>query len=255
MAAEFRFECSFCLKPISISYEMAGKKIRCPHCKNPITVPVQGIGAPEKEKSAGKDDTPVRRKNPHERPIQARYKWGFKSFCKLVLFVAAVYGAYYGYEYYQQQSKKDLPTLIREYGEGQKANKFLVYQRLTAEDFDTVHQFAGSSNAEVRELSAECLGKLQLPKSIDPLLQLLNDRESTVRKIAAESLGTVRCREARKSVEYLIKHLDVEKDDYVKTSVIRSLSELTGQNAPTGKKDFWRLWWKEEGRRFQIRDY
>lgn len=56
MAPEFRFECKFCYKPIYAGYDACGLKIRCPHCKNPVTVPIKK-GAPkpsEEEKNLQK---------------------------------------------------------------------------------------------------------------------------------------------------------------------------------------------------------
>lgn len=281
MPAEFRFECKYCNEPIFAPYDMGGKKARCPHCKNTVTVPLKDAqqaeqveaqkkitrvvpqqtkgAAPAKpagqdSRPAGQDSRPaVQRKDPNKRPVQARHKWeGIKGLLKLAIVIAIGYGAFKGYEYYQQQSKKDFPSLMREYADGNSANKVLLEQRVAPQDIETLHDYKDHSKEEVRALVAYCFGEIKSKKAYEPLTILIRDKETSVREAAAKALCNVRTREC---VEFLIGRLDHEKDDEVRGSIGYSLRQLTGQHPTAGKQDFWQLWWKQEGRSsFKIKD-
>jgi hypothetical protein len=219
-----------------------------------VSIPVHEV--PESE---AEPPVPVEKKEPakvvakkdsDKRPIQVRYRWEWlKSLVKLVVLAAIAYGGYMGYQYYQKQSKKDLGTLLREYGEGKMGNDMLIKQKAGAEEFETLADYSRSSQKEVRELVAECLGQLKL-KGFEILERLLiKDKESSVRQAAAKALGNVR---SKRCVELLITHLAREKDVDVRSEIGFSLRQLTGQNPATGKHEFWEMWWKDNKSGFKI---
>ena len=48
----FKFRCSECNNKLSAPLEIAGQRIRCPHCDNPITIPqdpTQSLGLKAKD--------------------------------------------------------------------------------------------------------------------------------------------------------------------------------------------------------------
>lgn len=260
MPPEFRFECKFCNQPIWAPYGEMGKKVHCPTCKNLVAIPIQTARMQQQTKAApgmaidAKEEPlhpVVPKKTPDKRPIQVRYKWEWlKKLVKLVILAAVAFAGYRFYGHYQQQSNKDVETLIREYGEGLAGNDFLVTQRIAKEDYQTLVIYSSSASKEVRALIAECLGKIKLEKGIEPLARLIKDREPTVRKAAAGALSNLRYRQA---VELLIGRLDPETDTEVKGEIGYSLRELTGQKPTAGKDDFWKIWWKKEGHSFKIK--
>jgi hypothetical protein len=276
MPAEFRFECKYCNEPIFAPYDMGGKKARCPHCKNTVTVPLKEAqqteqaeaqkkatrmvhqqtkgGAPAGKTPAHEAKPPaVARKDANKRPVQSRHKWdGLKGLLKFAILLAIAYAAFKGYEYYQQQAKKDFATLMREYADGNSANKVLIEQRVNDHEMETLSDYSDHSKEEVRALVAHCLSEVKSKKTYELLTRLIRDKDDSVRMAAAKSLTSVRTRQC---VEFLIGRLEHEKNDEVRGAIGYSLRQLTGQSPPTGKQDFWQLWWKQEGcSSFKIKD-
>ena len=44
VSPQLKFACAACGKSVKVKVELAGKKVKCPHCKEPVRVPARRCG-------------------------------------------------------------------------------------------------------------------------------------------------------------------------------------------------------------------
>lgn len=226
MAAEMRFDCKFCNNSIYAPYSLGGKKVKCPHCKNPVVVPVQEI---KEEPQKVQEVKQVKRKDPERRPIHARPKWSFGGIVKLAVLVAVAFAGYKGWIWYKD-SQKDVKTLLQEYSNGQRDREqmILLSKKMGEGDVESCKLYFRSDDMETRKLVAKVLGKIGSKKGFEMLEKLLADKEKEVREAAAAALGSIK---TQKSAACLVHRLERENLEDVVIAITKSLYAI-GETCP-----------------------
>ncbi len=86
----------------------------------------------------------------------------------------------------------------------------------------------GDKDSNIRRRAAEALGLIADERALDPLVLVLKDKNRFVRQEAILALGKIR---SSRSVEHLTKALNTEKDEVVKDFMIKALERLQGKES------------------------
>lgn len=253
MAGELRFDCKYCNNSVYAPYSQAGKRVKCPHCKNPVVVPMQGTAEAPQDAQAPRAEEikQVKRKDERKRPVQTRPMITMGEIIKLCLLGVIIFVGYRGYKWYNENYQKKVPVLLKEYDQGKKSHKTLILVKIkkgeaTAKDIDMFKAYSTKESADTRALVAECLGQIGDKNGFETLQKMLQqDRDKEVRKAAATALGSI---ETRVCVEFLIQCLKQEKDDEVRGKIANSLRDITG-NRDTTREANWEAWWRDNKHR------
>lgn len=81
----------------------------------------------------------------------------------------------------------------------------------------------GAPAPELVRTAVACLGRVAEPRELDALLPLLDHESWAVRAEAIRVLGE---RGAQRALPALLRHLEVERDDYVREAMLRALERL-----------------------------
>jgi len=138
-------------------------------------------------------------------------------------------------------------TVVRGYDRGGRwshGDRARVLDALAADDrhgaVDFVVKMATRGKPEARALAVTSLRLCaRNPKALDAILESLDHRSAPVRNAALRALGEVR---DKRAIGALVERIGAEKEEHLRTDVLRSLVALTGQNMGLATED-WKKWW------------
>lgn len=264
-ATDIRFDCRFCNKPVNVAAKYAGKKVKCPACKNPVVVPGQQGAIAQTVGDAGATDGLKRVRG-------AAVKGGgglaglLGSAIKLGVLAAVLYAGYLGYGWYQGQSKKSLAKLLSEMAKGDqvalRANAPIVSMKvsealdgkkmLSNDKTASLIKYHKHEEAVLRSTVATELGRCRNKKARTPLLTMLKtDKDPAIRREAAISLGELGWELKDTSlIEKLIDRMGEEKDQTVVGGIHQGLRMMTDNTEVKAKASSWKTWWGTAERGF-----
>ncbi|MGD1910324.1 MAG: HEAT repeat domain-containing protein [Rivularia sp. (in: cyanobacteria)] len=130
------------------------------------------------------------------------------------------------------REKDKLDQILQDTLEGERKNQF--QGRLKADNLQTLIQGLKDPSPEIRERSAELLGKPEYKEAVNELVDLLAqpNEDPDVRATVAETLGKIEL-STEKVINALINTLDFnkEKDRYVRQESAKTLGKLTPTEA------------------------
>ena len=86
----------------------------------------------------------------------------------------------------------------------------------------------GDKDSNIRRSAAEALGLMADERTLDSLVSVLKDKNRFVRQEAILALGKIG---GSRSVEHLTKALNTEKDEFVKDFIIKALERLQSKES------------------------
>ena len=86
----------------------------------------------------------------------------------------------------------------------------------------------GDKDSNIRRSAAEELGLMADERALDSLVSVLKDKNRFVRQEAILAIGKIG---GSRSVEHLTKALNTEKDEFVKDFIIKALERLQSKES------------------------